>query len=287
MHLDDELIQRLVHGELVTRDEAVATRHLDSCAGCRLRVAEAEREEGQIFELLRQLDHPLPDVTADEIADRACEDAWTDSASRISDRASDVASIDGTVRRRPASRSRGAPRWSGGTSTWVRWAAGLILLLAAASVAYAVPDSPVRAWVSRVMGLGNGVTPRPQRSARATRAAPGSAGIAVAPSDRFTIRFITAQKNGTATVSLTNGSEITISALDGAAAFTSGVDRLTIDNAASETSYEIHLPRGAHWVEILVADRTLLLKRGDQVITSAGADSGGHYVLPLTSAASR
>lgn len=287
MHLDDELIQRLIHGELVTRDEAVATRHIDSCAGCRLRVAAAEREEGQIFELLRQIDHPIPYVASDEIADRAREDAWTDTASGISDPASAVASIDETVSRRPASWSRGAARWSGGTSTWVRWAAGIILLLAAASVAYAVPGSPVRAWVSRVVGLGDDATSLPQRGARATRAAPASAGIAVAPSDRFTIRFTTAQKKGTATVSLTNGSEITISALGGAAAFTSGVDRLTIDNAASETSYEIHLPRGAHWVEILVADRRLLLKRGDQVITSAGADSGGHYVLPLASAASR
>jgi hypothetical protein len=290
MHLDDELIQRLVHGELVTEDEAVAARHLAGCAGCRLRVAEAEREERQIFELLHRIDHPMPDVAADDIAERAREDAWTDTASSTSDPASAVASItssNGTVSRRPASRSRGVPRWSGGTTRWVRWAAGIIFLLAAASVAYAVPNSPVRAWVSRMVGLGNGATSRPQRSAGATRSATGSAGIAVAPSDRFLIRFITTQKRGAATVSLTNGSEITISALDGAAAFTSDIDRLTIDNAGSETSYEIHLPRGARWVEILVAGRRVLLKRGDRVVTSAGADSGGYYVLPLTSAASR
>lgn len=280
MHLDDESIQRLVHGELATRDEAAATFHLERCAECRLRFSDAKHEEEWIFELLREIDHPVPEADANAVSARMSEGARADVASGSHNHAPTVAAIDGVGGRPTTSRTRT-------TLVWARLAAGLILLLAAAGVAYAVPGSPVRAWMSRVVGASNGASARPPRVVPVAPANPWIAGVAVAPSGRFTIRFITTQKKGTATVSLTNGSEITVSALDGTAAFTSGIDRLTIDNAASENSYEIHVPRGAHWVEILVADRRLLLKRGDQVVTSAGADSGGHYVLPLTSAASR
>jgi hypothetical protein len=115
----------------------------------------------------------------------------------------------------------------------------------------------------------------------------GSAGIAVPPSARFVIRFTTTQRKGSVTVTLTNEPDISISSLYGTATFTSENDRVTIDNAGSEASYDIELPRTARWVEILVASRRILLKRGDQIVTSRGADAGGHYVLPLTSAASR
>jgi hypothetical protein len=58
MHLDDERIQRVLHGELGSAD--VETRlHLESCAACRGLVEEARAEERRIFDLLSHVDHPI------------------------------------------------------------------------------------------------------------------------------------------------------------------------------------------------------------------------------------
>jgi hypothetical protein len=88
-------------------------------------------------------------------------------------------------------------------------------------------------------------------------------------------------------VSMTDGPDIAINALVGTALFSSETDRVTIDNSGSEGSYEIELPRGARWVEILVAGKRLLLKRGGQIVTHSVMKPGGRYVIPLAPAASR
>jgi hypothetical protein len=59
MHLDDERIQRLLHGELGP-DEAEVRLHLASCAACRGLLEEARVEEGRVFGLLSRVDHPIP-----------------------------------------------------------------------------------------------------------------------------------------------------------------------------------------------------------------------------------
>jgi hypothetical protein len=280
MHLDDGSIQRLLHGELATRDETAATLHLGCCAECRVRLSEAEREDERLLELLRGIDHPMPEVTAEAVAEHAREGVSTDVASGRDDSAPDKLAFDGVGGRQTTSRRIA-------TLALARWAAGVALFLVAAGVAYAVPGSPVREWVNRVVLSTNGRTSRPPRSISVTPANPGSAGIAVTPSDRFTIRFATTQKKGNAMVSMTDGPDIAINALDGTALFSSETDRVTIDNSGSEGSYEIELPRGARWVEILVAGKRLLLKRGGQIVTHSAMKPGGRYVIPLAPAASR
>jgi hypothetical protein len=64
VHLDDEAIQRLLHGELTSQNAASAREHVAMCAACRARVADAEREEAWVFDQLTQLDHPPPPVQA-------------------------------------------------------------------------------------------------------------------------------------------------------------------------------------------------------------------------------
>lgn len=61
MHLDDERIQRALHGELGTA-EAETRRHLADCAACRGLVEAARAEEDRIFALLSSVDHPVPGV---------------------------------------------------------------------------------------------------------------------------------------------------------------------------------------------------------------------------------
>jgi hypothetical protein len=66
MHLDDELIQRVLHGELSLAAVQEVRGHLAGCAACQSRVDEAQREETRIFGLLRELDHPLPMISDEE-----------------------------------------------------------------------------------------------------------------------------------------------------------------------------------------------------------------------------
>src|SRR5436309_12741156 len=60
MHLDEELVQRVLHAELTPAAGQEVRDHLAGCAACRSKVDDAQREESRIFGLLRELDHPLP-----------------------------------------------------------------------------------------------------------------------------------------------------------------------------------------------------------------------------------
>jgi anti-sigma factor RsiW len=107
MHLDDERVQRFLHGELASPAEHSVREHLAVCPECAQRLAEARRDEHEVHALLRALDHPLPSMTADRL----------------------VAGVEG---RHPSR---------------LRLAAGIALVLGVAGVAYAAPGSPVRGWL--------------------------------------------------------------------------------------------------------------------------------------------
>jgi len=110
MHIDDERIQRLLHGELSGSDELTIRGHLAECADCRSRLAQAQRDEAEVDALLREIDHPVPTVTAAELAN--------------------------------AAQRRATP--------WLRWAAMIALALGVAGAAYAIPGSPLRRWVNNL-----------------------------------------------------------------------------------------------------------------------------------------
>jgi hypothetical protein len=111
MHLDQEQIQRLIHGELVPATSASVHDHLAACFDCRSRVAEAEREEATVLALLEHLDHARP-----------------------------AASIESVIKpERPRDIS------------WGSWAAGIALALGAAGAAYAIPGLPFRGWVDSLV----------------------------------------------------------------------------------------------------------------------------------------
>jgi hypothetical protein len=61
MHLDDERIQRLLHGELGPV-EAETRLHLSRCDACSGLLEEARLEEERVFALLSRVDHPIPAV---------------------------------------------------------------------------------------------------------------------------------------------------------------------------------------------------------------------------------
>lgn len=242
MHIDDEQVQRLLHGELGPRTEAAVREHVAGCGGCRDRVALAAGDEEQVQALFRLVDHAPPLVTVEMIAARA--------------------------------RGRGAG--------WGRWAAGVVLALGVAGAAYALPGSPLRAWVEAVatwFGAGADTSPRAPTSDPAPEAS--VAGLAVVPGRELVIVFTSPQTEGQVRVSLTDGAEVMVRAVNGAPTFTSYADRLVIDNQGSTARFEIQIPRAAPRVEIEVTGARVFLKDGPRVSTPFPADSAGFHLLPL------
>ena len=243
MHLDDGQVQALLHGEVAPPVATALRGHLTACAECSNRVADAEREDGEVTGLLRLVDHAPPRVDPRTLIARA-------SASR---------------------------------AEWGRWAAGVALAIGLAGVAYAAPGTPFRGWIAAarvaMSGHGGGGTPRVQQAALPTGA--GVSGIAVTPGRALIILFTSEQREGKARLTLTDGPDVTVRTSIGAATFTSDVGRLLIENAGSRASVDIEIPRAAARVEIQVAGRRVFLVQRARVTTSAAPDSLGHFQLPL------
>ena len=206
-----------------------------------------DRDEDEIYALLRQLDHPPPRVTAEMIAARA--------------------------------------RRGGGDGR--RWAAGILLASTLAGAAYAAPGSPVRGWITaaveRVAGRAE-TRPAPLAAPAEQQpvSQPGASGIAVAPGRQLLILFASPQAAGQARVELTDAAEVVVRASSGGASFTSGIDRLVIDNQGSSGDFEIQIPRAARRVEIRVAGERIFLKSGPRITLGDSMPSPGSYPLPLT-----
>ena len=242
MHLDEEQVQRLRDGELPAAAQQGIREHLAGCTRCRELLDSAERDEAEIFALLRELDHPPPIVSAEAVADRAR-----------------------------------SPR-----AVWGRWAAGILLFAGIAGVAYAAPGSPLRDWVRSAAALILGSEPGLQEPTRAESPEARLAGIAAVPGSELVIAFESPEPGGVAQVSLTTGTEVTVRAPMGAASFTSAADRLVIDNAGTGARFEIKIPRAALRVEIRVAGERIFLKDGPRVATKGSAEIGDYYLLPLS-----
>ena len=244
MHLDEEHIQRFLHGELAQSRESTARAHLATCAVCRARLHAAERDENQVHTLLRHLDHPMPNVDAGELALRA---------------------------------GRRAPSWQ-------RWAASIALAVGLGGAAYAIPGSPLPGWIDSVVGRVAQRAPRQSPPATDAEVQPGRgpepaiAGIAVAPGPDVRITFTS--PHGRSRVSLGGGSEIVVRAPAGAATFTSHVDRIVVHNVDPSATIEIEIPRDASRVEISLGSETLFLKEGPRITTLALPTSDA-YTLEL------
>ena len=250
MHLDEERVQRLLHGEL-TPEQALSFRnHVATCVECRQRMSAAEEVEAWIYNRLREVDSKLPRIDAETVAARA--------------------------RSNRAGRSR-APRWS-------RWAAGVVLVMGLGGVAYATPGSPVRRWVDAVIASIRGVESAPDDSSPGLPGPlppdPGS-GIAVDPGRALVIVFATPPDHARARVTLIEGTQVVVQAPGGGTSFTADEGRLTIAVHGDSVEVQIQIPASAPRVEILVGRRRVLLKTGVRVIASPTLGADSSYLLPL------
>lgn len=242
MHLDEEQLQRLLHGQLPSRAARSARDHLAECGDCRERFVAAERADKRVLALLRQVDHAVPAIDPEALVARL--------------------------------------RWT--TPAWGRWAAAILLFLGVVGAAYALPGSPLRHWVrTAVAWIGGGETP-PGQPAAADAPAGSVAGIAALPGKRFVIEFQSAEQGGKAKVSLSDRKEVTVRAPAGAASFTSRAGRLIVVNAGLGAQYEIGIPRTAPRVEIRVAGATVFVKDGSRVTSDRSATIAGGYLVSLS-----
>ena len=242
MHLNDEQIQRLMHGELDAHARESVSRHAAECLDCARALATAMREENDIFDLLEHVDHDAPIVDAARFATPPRE----------------------------------------GSPVWVRRVAGIVVVAALAGAAYAIPGSPLPTLVKKLAAImtGERATP-PAADDVSIPGAPVTSGIAVAAGDEFVIQFAGAQESGEATIRLTDDTFVRVRVINGTAAFTTDAGRLHVENRGSAADYQIELPRATGRIEIRVASSVVWQGHDGHVITDAAPDSTGLYHLPL------
>jgi hypothetical protein len=242
MHLDEEQLQRLLHGQLPSRAARGARDHLAECADCREQFVTAERDEKEVLALLQQVDHPIPSIDPETLAARV--------------------------------------RWT--SPGLARWAAAILLFLGAAGAAYALPGSPLRHWVRSAVTWMGGREASPERPAATKAPHESAAGVAALPGKRFVIEFTSVEQGGRAKVALSDGQKVIVEAPAGTASFTSRAGRLIVTNTGSGGHYEIAIPRAAPRVEIRVAGNTVFVKDGARVQTGRAARIADGYLVPLS-----
>jgi hypothetical protein len=220
---------------------AAETRlHLENCAACRELVDEAREDERRIFGLLSRVDHARPAV---------------DPRSLLAERTA-----------------------SGGQ--WGRRAAAVILGVAIAGAAYALPGSPLPAALDKLLGTGvarRDSTPATERD----RVSAPPAGIAVPAEDGLVIRLLAEGEGAVASIELTGEEEVVVRAVEGTATFTSDPGSLTV-RSSGPVRLEIHIPRTAASVEVRSGSNPVFRKLAGSV-SEAAPDSMGRYIIPLGS----
>lgn len=241
MHLDDESIQRFLHGELSGGDQATTGAHLDTCPECTQRLAEAAEEEARMFSLLERLDHPSPGISLADLP------------------------------RRPAVRR----------ARRLRWAAGIIGAFGVSTVAYAAPGSPVPGWVHRLVGRMAPAPTTPDSTSPGPEGGAFPAGVSVAPGPHFTVVFSPSGWAGTVIVSVEAVPEVSVEAEGTEAAFTMDTGLLLVEARGRSGAFRVRIPVDAPRVDLRLAGETLFSKIGATVSTAFPQDDQGTYRLEI------
>lgn len=234
MHLEGEALQRLLDGELTEEGERAAREHLAECEACRGSLAQAEKETADVQALLRAVDTPTPEVRIEALALRG-----------------ELA--------KASVRPRGSSR--------LRRAAAVLVAVGIAGAAYAIPGSPLRAWVRAIVSLGARET-ADRGGAASSKGGTGVSGIAQLPGERLVILF-QRRGSGEARVQLTDDPNVEISVAPGAATFASKADFVLIGVRDSTAAFDVRIPLHAPWIEIRSGEDRVFLKDGGRV-TSGG-----------------
>ncbi|HZD06391.1 MAG TPA: zf-HC2 domain-containing protein [Longimicrobiales bacterium] len=244
MHLDDERIQRLLDGELGDPDDRAVREHVQDCPTCRAALERATVEDTATEARLAHLDRPAPDLDP-----RALLRRWD--------------------------RER-----QGGRSRRLAWAASILILLAVAGAAWAVPGSPVPRWLE---SLRAGARPRSTAVSPADVPSPPIAGGPQARGDDLLILLPARRTGWQLRIRPTDEPLVTVQTVRGRASFTdaAGGHRLGVEPLGASGILRIDVPRSASRVEIRLEGRRVFLQEGGRVQVAPPPDSGGVWALPL------
>ena len=107
MHLDEEQLGRVAHGEVSATEQSMVAIHLDECVACHASLDAVRHADTFVRDVLCVLDAPVPDTS--------------------------IAMTVARARTRP--------------SHWLTRAASVLLVLGVGGAAWAAPGSPVREWL--------------------------------------------------------------------------------------------------------------------------------------------
>lgn len=241
MHLDEERLQRFLHGELPPGDAAAAREHASNCDVCSKRLNAAAEEEMEISALLGLVDHRVPSVSAEWLARKAS----------------------------PSPQRRSS----------MRWAAGILLFVGLAGAAYAATNSHLSGWLRTAVEWLFPPEVVQREPIRTHALTDGTGGIAAAPGREFVISFTRPDSEAQARVTLTDKAQVIVRAAQGTASFTSSAAGLGVDNFAVGATFDIEVPRSAPRLEIQVAGTRIFLKEGSRVRTQSEADGDGSFSI--------
>jgi hypothetical protein len=243
MHLDADLVEKLLHGDLDPEQEAEARVHAESCTACAEAISRATAEEDRILDLLRVLDLTPPTIDVRTVVSRAS---------------------------RP---------WLG---SWRRVAAAVALTLLSGSALYALPGSPVRSLIRGIIQRSERTPQLPAAEAGPPAGQSVDAAIAFDIPASFSVVFDPIPEGGSARIEIVDDSELSVRATKGPITFDARRDRLFVRIGTGGTpEFEVRIPRSASHVEVLYGPTLLLRKTDSGVATSATRDTTGGYVLRL------
>lgn len=242
MHLDDERLQRLLHGELEPGAETSIMGHLATCDPCRDQLTAARREAADVSRLLGLLDDPIPRLDPEDVMHPGRRViGWGRRAALV---------FLGLGLAGVAYAAPGSP-----VPGWLR------------SLATRARPAPTRSAP---------IAPQPAQSGDA-----GAAGIAVSPGERLAIVLPTPPAGASAYVSLSDTADVVVRVVGGKASFSSAIDRLLVGTPDSTAVFRILVPRTAFRVEIRAGGSRLFLKHSGRITASAEPSSDGVYVLRI------
>ncbi len=165
-----------------------------------------------------------------------------------------------------------------------RLAAAGIALLIVAGAASAMPGSPLRPWLSRVVGWIAGTETTPREAGQVDSSQQPPAGVSVFPGEKFELVFEAIQETGVIRISLADQAEVAVRSDDEGVSYSVDPQGVRVSNAGLGANYEVVIPNDAKSVVIRVRETILFAKENGAIVTAADRAADGSYVVDFSAA---
>ncbi len=159
-------------------------------------------------------------------------------------------------------------------SRWPGMAAGIAAVaVAVVGAAAVIPHSPLRVYLGRLARI-ESAAPAVQQPAE-----PPASSVGFTPASVVNVTFVSTQASGEIDVTLSDSAVVRVAHHAGSASYVVTAEGMVVENAGSDASYEVTVPRAASSVHIRVGSRTIFARDGGHVSTAGVLDANGHYLI--------